>query len=66
MEKMIEAITKWLRQFELKVYNTKTDLCLFYKHFTAPINIRVGEVTINSSKNINVLGVLFDSELNWS
>ncbi len=66
MEKTLEAITKWLRKSGLKVNQEKTDLCLFYKHDTAPVTIRLGDSLIRSKSEINVLGILFDSKLQWS
>ena len=65
MEKSLEAITKWLKQSGLKVNQEKTDLCLFYKNDTVGVKVRLGEVTIESKNEINILGVLFDSKLIW-
>ncbi len=50
----------------LKVNNYKTDLCLFYRQDTAQVSIHVGETVIKSKSEINVLGVLFDSKLQWT
>ena len=66
MEKSLEATTKWLKKSGLKVNNEKTDMCLFYKHDTTPVNIMVGDQSIKSKREINVLGVTFDSKLQWS
>ena len=66
MEKTLEAITKWLKKSGLKVNNEKTDLCLFYRQDTTKVNIKVGETLIESKGEINVLGVLFDSKLQWT
>jgi hypothetical protein len=65
MEKTLEAITKWLKQSGVKVNLTKTEACLFYKHDTAPIQLKVGNTKILSKKSINVLTVIFDSKLKW-
>jgi hypothetical protein len=65
-EKTLERITKWLRQSGLKVNDSKTELCLFYKNDMAPVTIKVGNNEIKSSKSINVLGVIFDSRMTWS
>jgi hypothetical protein len=64
MEKAIEANTKPFRQSCLKVNNAKTILCLFHKHDITSILIRTGNIVISSSKNNNMLRVLFHSELN--
>jgi hypothetical protein len=37
MEKLLEAITKWLKQSDLKASREKTERCLFYKNNTARI-----------------------------
>ena len=66
MEIALVKIIKWLSDSGLKVNYTKTELCLFYKNDTTPVTISLGGVNITSSKNINVLGLLFDSKLNWS
>ena len=50
----------------MKVNEQKTDLCLFYIRDTAPVSIVLSGQVINSNKTINVLGVLFDSKLQWS
>ena len=66
MEESLEAITKWLSNSGLKVNNEKTDMCLFYKNDTTPVIIKVGDQSITSKKEINVLGVTFDAKLQWS
>ena len=45
---------------------SKTELCLFHKVDTGPINISINGSVISSKKSINVLGVIFDSKLQWS
>lgn len=66
MQKSLEAITKWLKKSGLKVNENKTELCLFYRKDHLPINIVFNNVTVKSQKTINVLGVIFDSKLQWS
>ena len=66
MRLSLDNITKWLKKSGLKVNSAKTELCLFYKHDTAPISIVLGGAEVTSSKHINVLGVTFDSKLNWT
>ena len=43
----------------------KTECCLFFKNDHQLINLRINNVEIRSKSTINVLGVLFDSKLNW-
>ena len=66
MEKSLEAITKWLKKSGLKVNENKTEVCLFHRTLNINITIRVNNSYIKSKKNMNVLGVVFDSNLNWS
>ncbi len=66
MEKEIEAITKWLKKSGLKVNDEKTDICLFSKNNHAPLSLKLNNVNIVTKQQINVLGVIFDSKLNWS
>ena len=65
MEKSLEAIIKWLKQSGLKVNDSKTEICLFYRKDHPPIQIIVNGVTLTSRTNINVLGVAFDAKLQW-
>jgi hypothetical protein len=44
----------------------KTDICLFYRHDIAAEMVIVGGIMIESKKKINVLGVTFDSKMQWS
>ena len=66
MEKTLESITKWLKKSGLVVNDAKTDLCLFYKKETQQVSINLGMNMITSKNVINVLGVTFDSRLQWS
>ena len=66
MKTTIECTTKWLRQSGLKVNDEKTEMCIFYKNDLAPISIVVNNVSVFTRSTINVLGVLFDSKLQWS
>ena len=63
MKKSLEAITKWLKDSGLKVNENKTELCLFHRNPQEPINLTFNGVTLISKKQMNVLGVAFDSRL---
>ena len=41
-------------------------MCIFYKRDTHPMSIEVNGAVITSSSTMNVLGVIFDSKLQWS
>ena len=60
MQKSLEAITKWLRDSGLKVNETKTEICLFHRTMTRPIDVILNGITLKSSPTIKVLGVTFD------
>ena len=65
-EKTLEAITKWLKDSGLKVNDNKTELCLFQRNPHGSITLSLNEVTLTSKQQMNVLGVIFDSRLQWN
>jgi hypothetical protein len=65
MKETLEMITKWLKDSGLKVNDQKTELCLFSKLDTLPITLSINGYDIISKTQINVLGVIFDSKLQW-
>ena len=65
MERRLELMMKWLRQSGLVVNEEKTELCLFYKRDHPVINVTINNKLVRSKKTINVLGVTFDSKLQW-
>ena len=66
MKKSLEAITKWLKDSGLKVNENKTEMCLFHRNPHEPINLTFNGVTLISKQQMNVLGVDFDSRLQWN
>ena len=64
-EKLQTAI-KWLTDSGMKVNDNKTELCKFHKTDITPVEIVLNNVTIKSQNSMNVLGVEFDSKLNWT
>ena len=65
MKKTLEMIIKWLKDSGLKVNDSKTELCLFNKNDLPPITLTINNFEITSKVTINVLGVMFDSKLQW-
>ena len=59
-------ITKWLRDSGLVVNESKTEVCLFHKNDPPKVSIKLLGSTIHSKKEMNVLGVTFDSKLTWT
>jgi hypothetical protein len=66
MERKLEMITKWLKDSGLVVNEEKTEICLFHRADHEAVEIRINDQRIRSKKTINVLGVLFDSKLQWT
>jgi hypothetical protein len=62
----IQKVEKWLTSSGLKVNVEKTEIVIFHKTDTATSSIKLNEVEIHTKKQILVLGVLFDSKLEWS
>ena len=65
IKKVLEAITKWLKKSGLKVNESKTEICLFHRLPQNCVTLTVNGFPIQSKQNMNVLGVLFDSRLQW-
>ena len=65
MKETLEKIIKWLSESGLKVNDCKTEMCLFYRKETRPVKININGTEITSKNSMNVLGVNFDSKLNW-
>ena len=65
MRRSLELITIWLRNSGLKVNDAKTELCLFHRKDHAPIEIPVFNTLLTSRSHMNVLGIYFDSKLQW-
>jgi hypothetical protein len=66
LEKDLETLTKWLSDSGLKVNESKTELVLFYRKDCRKVIIRINNTQITSLDYINVLGVVFDSKLQWA
>ena len=64
--KKLEMITKWLQDSGLLVNESKTEVCLFHKNDQPKIIITLQNLHIESKKEMNVLGVIFDCKLNWN
>lgn len=66
LEKSLEAITKWLRGSGLVVNDSKTEFCLFNRLDQPQVTIKLFNSDIKSKNTMNVLGVTFDSKMQWS
>jgi hypothetical protein len=61
----LEKIIKWLKGSGLKVNESKTELCIFHRSDNTDGSLLVDDVLIKSKNEINVLGITFDSKLQW-
>ena len=66
MEQRLEMITKWLKNSGLVVNEEKTEICLLYKRDHLNVELTINEKRVKTKKSINVLGVQFDSRMQWS
>lgn len=64
--KKLKNIVKWLKDSGLKVNEAKTELCIFHRCNNTEGILKIDNTEISSKKVINVLGMTFDSKLNWS
>jgi hypothetical protein len=66
MKRELKVIMKWLKESGLKVNKSKTEACLFHRLDCQNITLLINNSPIESTEAMNVLGVTFDSKLNWS
>jgi hypothetical protein len=66
MEKTPESKIKWPKKSWLKVNQSKTEVCRFYKNDIAHITLPINKWIIISAQTINVFGIIFDTKLNWA
>ena len=66
VELALDATTTWMRNSGLKVNEVKTEACLFFRKDCMLVKIKVGFDSKATKKTLNVLGVTFDSKLQWT
>jgi hypothetical protein len=66
LRKELEKIIKWLKGSGLKVNEKKTELCIFHRNGNTDGSLLIDNSLITSKNEINVLGITFDSKLQWS
>ena len=66
MKTKLESIFCWLKDSGMVVNEAKTSLCVFYKHDCTLIVIELDGSFIISKNTMNVLGVIFDTKLQWA
>ena len=65
MQTKLELIINWLRSSGLKVNEEMTEVCLFHRRDQPHLSITFSNKDLISKDPLNVLGVAFDSKLNW-
>ena len=65
MGRKLIKIIKWLKDSGLKVNESKTELCIFHRRENTNGRLEIDGVLIESKNEINVLGITFDSKLQW-
>ena len=65
MQRKLENIIAWLSKSGMVVNKAKTDLCLFCRNDCPPLVITINGKFVISKRVINILGVTFDSKLQW-
>ena len=65
LESKLKRATDWLTDSGMKVNVTKTEFTIFHKSFNTA-GIRTGAEWIDAKQEMGVLGIVFDSCLEWS
>ena len=66
MKSKLKIITKLLTDSGLKVNESKTELCHFYRNDSPQVDISVNSTLIKSKDNMNILSITFHNKLNWA
>ena len=61
----LKKIIRWLKESGLKVNESKTEFCVFHRTLNTEGSLMVDELLIDAKTEINVLGITFDSRLQW-
>ena len=65
LEIKLNRAVRWLKKSGLKVNEKKTELCVFHRIENTEGSILVDDNLVRSKNEINVLGITFDSKLQW-
>jgi hypothetical protein len=61
----LNIIIKWINSSRLKVNQSKTDVCIFHRNSSPVKQIMIDGILLKTRDSINVLGVEFDSNLQY-
>jgi hypothetical protein len=62
----LKKVITWLKESGLKVNEDKTEIVIFHKSNCNCVSVNINGKLIKSKKSLKVLGVIFDSKMNWS
>ena len=65
IQEKIMAAEKWMSGSGLKVNLEKTEMVIFHRMDTSSGVLKIGNIQITSSGEMNVLGIVFDNRLQW-
>jgi len=66
LQQKVIIAEKWMSGSGLKVNLQKTELCIFHRYDSGTGQITVNNIVIKSGKHLEVLGLKFDSRLEWT
>ena len=61
-----QHVILWLTQSGLKINEKKTEICIFHRTITVKRIMVISNTPITTTNSINILGIIFDSNLNWN
>ena len=61
----VQVASGWLTDNGLKINQSKTEVCLFHKKDQGEETIVINNVAVPVLKQIKILGIIFDSKLDW-
>ena len=59
-------VITWLKKSDMRVNESKTECCVFYKTDVAQRRIKINQEYVATKSIINMLGIVFDSKLQWA
>ena len=65
MKQTLYMIIKWRNYLGLNANDAKTELCLCNKTNSAEVTLTINNFEIKNKTTVNILGVIFDSKLQW-
>jgi exonuclease III len=66
LERKLKSAVDWLTGSGLKVNITKTEFTVFHRSLNTAGRIRIGTEWIGATQEMGILGIVFDSRLEWT